>query len=391
MTNGPMTSAQLPKRPRLRPYLRTLVMSPDRMLVKGGTNTVILRGSSVEDVASVVLPSLDGSRTVEELVKAFDEIDRSVLIGALELFAAQGLLEDDASRSSGVLDGQTLRYRRQTTYWLSIAGERYAIQERLATARVALFGLGGVGAALATSLTTAGVGQLILVDSTPVVAEDELFGYAGEDVGQPRSQQMGVRLRQESTAVTVETPDIGTSPDAVAACLADSDLGVYCSDSSSTSAMEPGSLEICTALNTASLDLGIPWTRAVVDHHRGVVGPSVLPKETACLTCLQLRLRSNLSYNQDALAYEEHRGEPGPADPAVLAPFVSLTANYATIEVLKLLTNFARPVTAGAFVALNSLTGETTRHEVLRLPRCPDCGPTRNRPQMKIWDLQDSP
>jgi len=378
-------------RPRLRPYLRSLVLTPEKMLVKGGTTTVILRGASVEDLASVLLPSLDGTRTVEEITAAFGDVDPTVVIEAIDLFKENGLLEDAATVPPSGLNGAANRYRHQTTYWLSIAGDRYGFQEKLAAASATIFGLGAVGRTVTASLAQAGFGRLILADSRPVQLSDALFGYTAEHMGKPRSTAVRAQTALLNGSVTLETPDLGdASPAETAQLLQGSQLGIFCSDASSAGAADADSLDLCMALNDLSLDLGIPWTRAVTDHHRGVVGPSVLPRETACLTCFRLRLRSNLAFSTDALAYERHLSDPASAvAPAVLIPFAALVGQYAALEAVKLVTQFARPSTAGAFVALNSLTGEFNRHDVLRLPRCPSCGPTRDRPQMKIWDIPE--
>lgn len=170
------------------------------------------------------------------------------------------------------------------------------------------------------------------------------------------------------------------TPDAMAPALAGCDVAIMCADTASVAGFE--------SLNEACLTLGIPWMRAALDHHRGVVGPTVIPHETACFTCLTLRMRGNAAAVEDAMAFERHLREGGTAtESAVLAPFAGLVAQHASLEIVKLLTGFAHPATAGALLALDAITGETTRREVLKLPRCPACGPGRDRPQMKIWDI----
>lgn len=384
-----MEGHRLPARPRLRPYLRSLVLGPDKMLIKGGTSTVVLRGSSVEEVAAVLLPALDGSRTVEDVVAAFDWIEPAVALEALELFDANGLLEDAAASPSGMSVAEAERYRHQSTFWLSVAGDRYGTQELLSRASVVVFGLGGVGSTVASSLAAAGVGRLVLVDGGGVDPADALFGFTGRHAGTSRAWAVKDHVKEVNDHVVTDVADTGDeSPSTIAAALEGSDLGIFCSDASSLSACDAGSDELCDSLNRASLDCGVPWTRAVVDHQRGIVGPSVIPRQTPCLTCFRLRLFSNLAFDEEALAYERSLPHPDAAvEPAVLGPFAGLVGHFASIEAIKLVTQFARPASAGACVTLNSLTGQVTRHEVLKLPRCPDCGPTRDRPQMKIWDI----
>ena len=376
--------AQFPERPKLRAYYHVVPLADDRLLFQGGGNTVVLRGESVRDLLPLLLPLFDGTRTMPEIADALPDVAPEVVAGAIALFHEKQLLEDAAAIPPAVLAPYPDRLRPQAAFWLSLGDDRYARQQRLATARVAILGIDAVGTALAQSLAAAGVGNLLLVNTGAAAGRcaPRVDIDAGHDTGEDHGEALSSRLSALYGDVRcVAAASSATTPEEMTDLLDGCDMAVFCADAPAIAGIE--------ALNEACLHLHIPWTRGCLDHHRGVIGPTVIPRETACFTCFTLRVRSNAAFVDDAIAFERHIRETGDgaAEPAFLAPLASMVAQHVALETLKVLTGFAYPRTAGALLALDALTGETTRHDVLKLPRCPTCGPLRDRPQMKIWDI----
>jgi len=112
------------------------------------------------------------------------------------------------------------------------------------------------------------------------------------------------------------------------------------------------------------------------------VGPSVLPRETACFRCLELRRASNFpNYGsfvgaRRALALESL--SPGSLN-------ITLGYEVLALEVVKLLTGFGRAATHGSLFTFDLITLEAKAHPVLKVPRCPACGPTTDRAPVTIW------
>lgn len=79
--------------------------------------------------------------------------------------------------------------------------------EKLAQSSVAVYGLGGVGAACAMDLVRSGVGRIVAYD-LDVVKESNLnrlyFGYA-RDMGRPKAEVFAEYARQVNPAVVVES------------------------------------------------------------------------------------------------------------------------------------------------------------------------------------------
>jgi len=276
------------------------------------------------------------------------------------------------------------RHATQTAFWLALSGDRYAIQSTVADSSVLVYDLGAVGSAIAVTLALAGVGQLTLADAKPVAVSDQAFGpwYSPGTMGESRASALQRHCSGLNTQVTCQVLDAPpATPEEVAAVVHDSTLAVVCSDKTSVNAFQ--------MFNEGCLIADRKWIRAVADHHMGSVGPLFVPRQTACFTCLRLRLLSNAPHPEEAAAVDRHLAAESDATPevALLSGLAGAIANLLAVEVLKVLTGFSYPITTGAFLSLDLFTMELSRHEVLKLPRCPACGPFRHRSQAKIWDI----
>ena len=87
------------------------------------------------------------------------------------------------------------------------APEEYGqLREQLATTRVGIIGLGGLGSNVAWMLARAGVGTLVLADHD-VVDESNLQRqfYFADQVGLPKTEALAANLRRITTDVALET------------------------------------------------------------------------------------------------------------------------------------------------------------------------------------------
>ena len=160
------------------------------------------------------------------------------------------------------------------------------------------------------------------------------------------------------------------------------DLLVACSDS-------PG-FGLFDAVNAACLATGARWMRVAMCGTTALLGPTIVPGQTACYTCYDRRIRSHLLDPDGFLAYRERASGPeGAADEGTLAPFSTAVAGQAALEVARLLTGFAPPTTIGRFHELRAATPDVTGHDVLRVPRCPSCRP--EAPAREPWDRALAP
>ena len=135
---------------------------------------VHLKGHAFREFVQHVVPLLDGSRTVDEIhARVSDRFAAEDLDECLTLLSEQLLIED---ADAWGLDAATqARLRPQLNLFHEISAEPWRVQERVAAARVTVFGLTGGGIAVARALAAMGVGSLRCVDDRPVDAADLYF------------------------------------------------------------------------------------------------------------------------------------------------------------------------------------------------------------------------
>ncbi len=127
------------------------------------------------------------------------------------------------------------------------------------------------------------------------------------------------------------------------------------------------------------------------DGRRALVGPWTLPRESACLTCYQLRRDAAFPDRNVVADLVRARPVATPGDRAALWP--GLTTMQVGLVVERVVEWFGLTDTNAGLAAPGGLhTLEMTsdgihlrNHRVYRVPRCPTCSPARDRGYPMIW------
>jgi molybdopterin-synthase adenylyltransferase len=319
---------------------------------------------------------LDGTRSIEtiygELLLAGFELE-AVLAVMTWLDEERLLGESPDSVVSSLSAPERARYAQQIKafaaftkpsgpYFSPPATAGLLAQAALKQSVVAIVGLGIVGSQLVHLLARSGLGHLVGIPSGNQAATNSGSEHVDpwlipEHSSQPSGLASGFTFvdgtEELSTALDDVRPQVLIySPD--------------CFDE-----------EVCQWLNDFCLSHSIPlliYRRRAFDVE---LGPLVIPRQTACYLCYDLRRKAVLS---EAETLTDAR-EP---DPAGLN--VPIGAEWLALEVVKLLTGVAEPMTRGRMSRFNILTGLMTAHPVLKLPRCPACGVHKCRPAHKLWE-----
>jgi molybdopterin-synthase adenylyltransferase len=340
-----------------------------------------LKGHSFREFEGHVLPLLDGRRTVEEIQAAVADVfaPRDVE-NAIALMASQGLLAEGAGEG-GVVAGDTgpaphpPRWEPQRNFLHEVLGDAEAVSHRLAASVVTVLGLGGAGADTALALAKMGIGEVRLVDSLAVGPADPYFSEAFQaaEPGSPRTA--AVARRFAASAPWTHAVEIGVplaDDTAVEAAVAGSHFAVCCLDA--------GQSWTTYQLNRACLKLDLPWTSVTLAGTEVVLGPTVVPHQTACYLCYRMRAVACAVNPEDAFAHERYldsRRQDDSGRRENLAPAAVIAAQLAALEAVKALSGL-RLSARGGLVILDLLDLGTSRHTVLRKPGCPACFPERH-------------
>jgi bacteriocin biosynthesis cyclodehydratase domain-containing protein len=142
----------------------------------------------------------------------------------------------------------------------------------------------------------------------------------------------------------------------------------------------------CKVLNRIALEHGFPWMHAAIDGPFLLIGPTFVPRRSACYECFEQRIIMNLRNAASYVGYKEalvkHRIKHGvmPIEPMLRA----ILASHTAMEIV----NFTK--TSFSFVVGKALsiflpTMEFTYNEVLRIPGCPSCSPLSERDDSELY------
>jgi sulfur-carrier protein adenylyltransferase/sulfurtransferase len=243
--------------------------------------------------------------------------------------------------------GSDARYARQRR--LPELGD--AGQARLASSRVLIVGVGGLGSPAAQYLAAAGVGTLGLVDDDVVdvsnLHRQPLYGTA--DVGRAKVDAAASRLAVVNPLVRVVRHEMRLTRENARAIIADYDIVLDGTDTFSAR----------YAINDACVALGVPFVYGSVARFEGQVSVFATP-DGPCYRCL----------------FPEPPAPglvPTCAEEGVLGVLPGLIGMWQATEVLKWCAGLGAPL-AGRLVLFDALGARAQEIRLARRVGCAGCG-----------------
>lgn len=315
--------ARVPLRPRMKPHVAFVPLDDENVLVRGPALFLRYGGEAVP-VLRAMLPLLDGTRPPDEIARAVGQPVQDVR-DLLEALAADKVVEDAAEDEAPRLaPEEAARLAPQLQAWSHLSGSPGRAQNRVAAARVHLAGAGTLADVLARTLRAAGVGEV----SEAVPLEAATHAVLALDAPDPRA---------------------------------------------------------FLAMNDRCLAARVPWTGVLLDGIEATAGPTVLPGQTACWRCYDLRAKG-AHPNLGRLLLYEAAPKP-PLAPLALPSFAPVVGAWAAQAVLVALAGAGVPPLAGHALRIDLLEMQARRHRVLRIPRCPACS-TSDVPDVDRYALE---
>ncbi len=328
-----------------------------------------LKGHFFREFQEHVIPLLDGRHGIREIEESVSDIFQpDDLHGALQLLAEQNLLEDAAATLT-----EQAGIEPQANFLREVAADPRGAQEKLRRADVAILGMGGGGSAVALALASGGIGTVRCVDSLPVAPADPYLSpvFSLGDAGSLRVEAVRHRIHASSpdTRVMVHTGPLESDAD-VEEAVAGADFAVCCLDAGQSSQIYK--------LNRVCLARKIRWTSCSVTGMEAIIGPTVVPGETACFLCYKMRAVACAEDPEADFAFQrmlDKRKLDDSGRRENLNYAVGVAANLTGLEVFKLLTGAMPSPTVGRIAVLDLIELSIKKHVVLRKPWCPACSP----------------
>lgn len=263
-------------------------------------------------------------------------------------------------------------YGDQIRFFSQFSSDGQAAQKLLAGAQVVVFGAGAIGSQAIAALADAGVGKLRVIDSAettkPDIASNALLQL--QDIGQARAERAAQRLNEKTIpSLSCEAVQADSESDEkLKEIIKGAATVLVCLDSPAPALLD--------AVNRAALQANVRWLAGQIYRGIGILGPTVIPYQSACYTCYELRRNANLENYEEILQFESRLRQM----PAIRSEFVApkplaqTLGGLLALECLRLITQTAMPQMTGRILLIDLFAPEMTYHRLLRLPNCPACG-----------------
>lgn len=233
------------------------------------------------------------------------------------------------------------RYSRQ----VAVIGKEG--QEKLAKARVAVIGLGGLGSLISLYLAGAGVGELVLVDYDIVNLTDlhRQLLYSERDVGRPKVEVAIEKLHSLNSTINIKPINEALTYENVDSIISNVDVVIDALDNWLSRQI----------LNESIVRLGKPLVHGAVNGWYGQV-TTIIPGKTPCL-------------------YEIVQARSLPQCTGfcpVIGPVVGVVASIEVLEAIKLITGIGEPLMNRLLIidGKNWVIDEVTLSKVEDCPVC---------------------
>ncbi len=245
-------------------------------------------------------------------------------------------------------DQELLRYHRQ----INLRSVDIDGQTALKNARVLIVGLGGLGCAAAQYLTTAGVGQLTLVDGDTVDVSNLQRQVLHHDarIGMNKAESARQTLAVLNPNCQFEVIPRYLDESSVLSLVAAHDLVLDCSDN----------LDTRNLLNLTCFIQKTPLISGAAIRVEGQVAVFRWLQDEPCYHCFSQFFSSN-QVGQSCV------------EVGVLAPIVGVVGSLQAMEALKLLTKAGTPL-SGQLLLIDGLSGQFRAMKLKKNNSCAVCG-----------------
>jgi bacteriocin biosynthesis cyclodehydratase domain-containing protein len=212
------------------------------------------------------------------------------------------------------------------------------------------------------------------VDALPVGPADPYLcaAFAPVDIGRSRVEVLGPRMVATGSPSRYVAHGRPLESDAdVADAVSGSDFIACC--------LDPAQSSLIYKLNRVCLEQRVRWCACSVSGLEVIVGPTVVPGQTACYLCYRMRAVACAEDPEADFAFQrmlDRRKQDDSGRRENLNFAAGLAADLLGLEVLKQVSGVMPSPTVGRIAVFDLVELNIKKHVVLRKPWCPACFPT---------------
>lgn len=313
-----------------------------------------------------VIDLADGTLTIENILEHIAADKRQMAADLLEELQLCGVL--------GIADGafhvapEQARYIRQLEYFEDRTGNQHqalSAQRLIASKRIAIIGVGGVGSRVLMDLAMVGIKHFILIDPDCVELSNlsRQIVYKAHDQGKLKVEAAGDWLRNFEPEIEVTTfaRPVHTSEDLEKLPSVDAIVR--------TAGYVPSPMG--REVNRYCIEHGYVYLSVGGSSWGPLVGGYFAKDEDGCFGCFERTF--SLAKDSTFSALSNFRRQVRDTHSPVFGPVIGMTASAAMGDFVLDLAGIARAQARGSIVTIAGFQGPVRRILVPRDESCPDC------------------
>lgn len=236
-----------------------------------------------------LLSLMNGKRTIPQIIRAMQkkdpELEKDTIEDAIDDLLKEGFIEDaGAPHPENISPQEAKRYSRNASFFSWVDRQKrespYTTQSILKQSKVTIIGLGGIGSAVALSLTALGIGDIYLVDSDRVESSNlnRQLLYTEDDIGKEKVTAAVISLQKRNSQIAITGQSLHVdSLEVMESLFSGRSLITLCAD-------EPYE-KLREWANAAALRTHTPWIEAYSGGPQCAMSLFV-PFKTPCYACV---------------------------------------------------------------------------------------------------------
>jgi len=331
--NSPSESVGSDQQIGINPTIVPVVLSANEVQFRAGPwagPIVTFEDESNDGTLASVIEQFDGGASIEEVMTAVDGVSEQEVRQVVGELHAKNLIKR--------MDGHTEIERSPRPFRFSIGD-----LQTLTSKSILVVSSGQIGPTIVDMLVDAGVGTIYV-------------RYRGDD-GTAGSFDPGTNVGTWRGA----DPSVAELVNKVDLVLA--------------STQQPWR-EAAARTNELAIDSSTPFAHAEVTGYDIIVGPTVIPGDTACYECYAHHRNQNVKETE---AFDAFMDDATGREDVVAErlPFTQIAAGLLVTDIVNVLC-YGRGFTTGTVITYNMIDLTTETNDVLRLPRCNACSELDN-------------
>lgn len=327
-----------------------VVTTSNGLVLRRGVERFRISGDGAQEVLEQVLQaaSREQGATIEELCTQVSGLEEADIRNIVDQLVLRRFLVEIGNDEFPDWPQPNEESSSDVFYWQYGVSPRRMVDE-FRNIRMAIVGVNHISQRLVSSFQQCGFDNFCVIDH-PMLRNLRLFDNTGS-------------LNDESWASGSPSPtdfDDWVKSDPLVDCL------VVASDF--------GGMGTLREWNDFAVRSDINFFPVILQDGIGMVGPLVIPHETACYECLWARQNSHLIDPERQRAAEDVSFY-GQLVNGYLQPMASILAEITAMELVRAYSKSMKESSPGRLVEVDLTEPSLQTRKVLKVPRCPVCGP----------------